>query len=744
MTDTLARTHRVEPPTRSLRRSPGLVALFASTAFLGAGLLFVVQPMVARLVLPSFGGSATVWSTSSLFFQLLLLVGYVYAHATTRRLGRRWQPPAHLLTLLAPLVVLPIALPSGATPSSDVSAELWLLRVLTLMIGLPFFVIATTGPLLQRWYSWSEGPRADDPYFLFAASNLGSFAGLLAYPLLVEPFLTLEQQRGGWSLGFVLFVTLMVACGFTTRGSRPPRPAVVVDESRARWTMQPLDLLTIGRWVVLAFLPSGLMLAVTAHISTDIAAIPLLWVLPLGIYLATFVVAFARTSRVVPTIAVRVAVASTFLAAAAALLHAATPVLLAVGINMAMLGSVAFVAHARLATERPEVGHLTSFYLIIAAGGALGGLLNGLIAPIVFDRVVEYQFLVVLVPLVIVVPRVAAEGEVRETIRSVTKRPLTRIAAVAIAVPVTVLMATRLEGWADGLAVVLLALGLALLSGWLLSSRRVVPALVLALVFAGLSVYADREVLEYRRTFFGSYRVLASGEQHSLAHGTTLHGTQWLDERRDEPTTYYSLSGPLGSVFAMDGISDVGVVGLGVGTIAAYGTPERAFNFIEIDPEIVEIARDPSLFTYLRDSQAQITTTVGDGRLEISKLTEGSLDMVLLDAFSSDSIPIHLLTVDAMRTYSDRLRPGGLLVVHISNRVLDLAPVLSGSAEELGWPGRVAIGGTGAGATPSRWVVLSADDARLDKLQGATEWKPLPKRTVTWTDDYSSILSVLQ
>jgi hypothetical protein len=739
MTDTLARTHRAEPSAPRARRSPALVVLFTSTAFLGASLLFVVQPMVARLVLPSFGGSATVWSTSSLFFQLLLLVGYIYAHVATRKFGPQWQPPVHLLVLLAPVVVLPIALPSGASPSPDVSPELWLLRILTLMIGLPFFVISTTGPLLQRWYSWSGGPRAGDPYFLFAASNFGSFTGLLAYPLLVEPFLALEQQRAWWSWGFLLFVVLMATCGFTTRAGERSRPAEDVNHTRGR-AAQPLDLTTIGRWAILAFLPSGLMLAVTAHVSTDVAPIPLLWVLPLAIYLATFVAAFARTSRVVPAIAVRLAVACTFLAVATVMLRGTTPVLLEIALNMAMLGSVAFVAHARLAAERPEVGHLTMFYLVIAAGGALGGLLNGLLAPILFDRVVEYPLLAVLVPLVLV----TSTQDGKEAVRATQGRPLVRTAAVAVAVAAAAAVATGLAHWANGTSIVVLAVGLVCLAGWLLSARRVIAALVLALIFGGLSAYSDREVLEHRRTFFGSYRVLASGEQHRFAHGTTLHGTQWLDERRDEPTTYYSRSGPLGSVFELDGIFDIGVVGLGVGTIAAYGTPSRSFNFIEIDPEIVDIARDPSLFTYLRDSQARISTTVGDGRLEMSKLPEASLDMVLLDAFSSDSIPIHLLTVEAMRTYTERLRPGGLLVVHVSNRVLDLAPVLSGSARELGLSGGVAFGGEGSGAAPSRWVVLSSDGSRLEGLEGAPGWEPLPERTVTWTDDYSSILSVLK
>jgi hypothetical protein len=721
-------------------RSLTLVVLFTATAFVGAGLLFVVQPMIARLVLPSFGGSATVWSTSSLFFQLLLLLGYVYAHASTRRLGARWQPPVHLLLLLAPLVVLPIVLPSEAAPSADVSPTLWLLMVLTVMIGLPFFVVSTTGPLLQRWYSWGGGPRAHDPYFLFAASNLGSFGGLLAYPFLAEPFLTLDEQRLWWSWGFVLFVGLVAACAVVTRvsaGHLVISPLAQVNQS----VVPSLGLRVTGRWALLAFLPSGLMLAVTAHVTTDVAAIPLLWVIPLAIYLGTFVIAFGRSSRTVPTTMVRLAVASTFLAAAAAMMQARTPVLLDIALNMTMLGLVGFVAHARLAAERPEVGHLTAFYLVIATGGALGGLLNGFVAPLLFDRVLEYPLLAVLTPLVLVASRGPERSVTAQTLRT---KWAGRIVAVAVVVSAAVGLGAVLSRWADSLVLALLGLAFAFLAGWLLSTSRVVVTVVLALFFAGLAVYSGQGALEHRRTFYGSYRVLANDDQHQLAHGTTLHGTQWLDERSSDPTTYYARSGPLGTVFELDDIRDVAVVGLGVGTIAAYGVRGQHFNFVEIDPEIVQVARDPSLFTYLRDSRARITTTVGDGRLELAKLPASSLDMVVLDAFNSDSIPVHLLTTEAMGTYAERLRPGGLLVVHISNQVLDLAPVLAGAAEELGWSGRVATGGGGVGSSLSRWVVLSSGSSSLDALTGELGWAPLPERSVRWTDDYSSILSVLR
>jgi len=375
--------------------------LFTVTAFAGAALLFVVEPLIAKLLLPSYGGSATVWSTSMLFFQVLLLVAYGYAHLATTRLGSRWQPRMHLLILLLPLTALPLAIPHDAAPTGDASPALWLLRALFLVIGLPFVVVATTGPLLQRWYSWSDARRSGDPYFLFAASNLGSFVGLLAYPLLVEPNLSLAEQRSWWSGGFVVFLFLTGACGLITlrhghqsraeAGTRPKR-----NEPKTKPSVRRVLL-----WVALAFLPSSLMLGVTAHLSTDVAAIPLLWVVPLALYLASFVLAFGRSCRTAPLGVTRVAVAAGLAAVLISLSPGVIPIAASVVANLTMLGLVAYVAHARLASDRPDPEHLTAFYLVVATGGALGGMLNGLVAPVIFDRVLEYPLALMAIPLLL-------------------------------------------------------------------------------------------------------------------------------------------------------------------------------------------------------------------------------------------------------------------------------------------------------------------------------------------------------
>ena len=779
----------VAAPADTGRRAVGagttvLVVAFTATAFLGAGLLFVVQPMVARLVLPAYGGSATVWSTSSLFFQVLLLLGYLYTHLSTRHLGRRWQPPLHLVLLLLPLLVLPLSIPDDAVPPPGTSPVAWLLRVLTVTIGLPFFVVSTTGPLVQRWYSWTGGPRADDPYFIFAASNLGSFGGLLAYPFLIEPNLTLAQQRSWWSWAFVGFAALTGACGVATwlrsRGAAVPREAEVPGRTaHPSPTLEPLALgrRRVARWTVLAFLPSAMMLAVTSHISTDIAAIPLLWVVPLAIYLATFVAAFARRSRVVPRGVVRLAVGATFAALVASLLTFRVPTWLDIALNLTMLALVSYAAHARLAAERPPVRQLTAYYLVISVGGALGGLLNGLIAPLVFDRVLEYALVAVLVPLVLVsrssgrrggvvpaatpaeapavapaeapavAPAVApaeqpqapvpGPGSPRNWVRLVNGA----LAAVVVC-GLAVFLLLRLPP--DGRALSLLAIGFAFLFGWRVGTRRLEATGVLAVVVIAVLVLSTPGTIERSRTFYGSYRVSEAGELHQLSHGTTLHGSQFTDERRTEPTTYYARSGPLGAVFSLERFHDVAVVGLGAGTIAAYGEPGERMTFVEIDPEVARIARDPHLFTYLRDSRAAIDVRIGDGRLVMGQVPEHSLDLIVLDAFSSDSIPVHLLTREAMELYASRLAPGGLIAVHISNRVFDLRPVVAAGADALGLTAVLGQGGAGDdGATATAWVVLG-DPTTTNALLAKPGWSRIDVAPVVWTDDYSSILSVLR
>jgi hypothetical protein len=711
------------------------VLLFGATAFIGAALLFVVEPLIAKLLLPAYGGSATVWSTSTLFFQVLLLLAYAYAHLSTTRLGATWQPRAHLVVLLVPFLALPLVVPADAAPPVDASPVWWLLRTLMLVIGLPFAVVATTGPLLQRWFSWGDHRRSEDPYFLFAASNLGSFGGLLAYPLLIEPHLTLAAQRWWWSIGFAVFVVLTGACALSVRRREQPDASVVRPRPRGPGP----DLSQVLRWTALAFLPSSLMLAVTAHISTDIAAIPLLWVVPLAIYLATFVVAFARTSRTPPLRLTRVAVGLSFGVAVASLVGGGPPAV-AIGLNLMMLALVGYAAHARLASERPSPEHLTAFFLVVSLGGALGGVLNGLVAPLVFDRVLEYPLVLVAIPLLLT----GAAGD-SWLGRQVRANPVRAGAVGVFTLLAPILLRTGFLAWDGRGAWITVVIAGAALVGWFFSRLPKLLALALVLLFVGSTVGNMGGSLDRSRTFYGSYLVEQSDGAHQLVHGTTLHGTQLTAPAdRRIPTTYYSRKGPLGDVFGMVDPQDVAVVGLGAGTVAAYGNPGQSFTFYEIDPEIVRIARDPKLFTYLDDSRASIRTVVGDGRLGLAEEPPHSFDLVVLDAFSSDAIPVHLLSEEAMRTYMERLRPNGLLVVHITSRLFDLEPVLAGAAARLGLTAAVGRGGGGSKeALPSVWVALGSSPS-VDRLVAQRGWDHIGSRRVTWTDDYSSILQVLR
>jgi len=716
----------------------GVTVLFTVTSFFGAGLLFMVQPMVSKLVLPSYGGSATVWSTASLFFQVVLLAAYAWTHVTSR-LGPR-QPWLQAAVLLLPLLVLPMALPTDAAPGADANQAIWLLRTLTLMIGLPFAVLSCTGPLTQKWYSWTSGASSDDPYFLYAASNAGSFVGLLSYPFLVEPHLSLAHQREAWSAGYVVFVVLSMACAVIALRSRPTSELPRTHEATEHVTLRRALI-----WGALAFVPASLSLAITAHLSTDVAPIPLLWVLPLAVYLATFIGAFARRSRSAPIGAAR-------WASALALVTAGTISSVNQGtaftVNLTLLALAGYVAHARLAADRPGPTHLTMFYLVVAAGGAAGGLVNGLLAPMLFDRVWEYPVMVVLVPLLMI-------GASHEAGNVISRRyPPAFTAALIAALCVTaaifagelsnVVQPTLVTALVELVGLVLIAV----LVRWL-AVRPLGVALALVVVLGIAAHENETGTIRHLRSFFAAYRVVEADGEHQLTHGSTVHGMQFLaPELRRTPTTYYASNGSCEDVFELmqPRLGHVGVVGLGAGTVAAYGFPGERMTFFEVDRDIVQLAQDPSMFTYVSDSQADIDMVVGDGRLKVGEQPDGAFDLLVLDAFSSDAIPVHLLTREAMATYASKITDDGVLLVHISNRLFDLEPVLAAAARDLGWQASVGHGDSSTpGSVSSLWVALTPNADITAALQAKPQWQPLEtSRLVEWTDDYSALLSVLR
>jgi len=720
-----------------------LLPVFTAAIFVGAALVFGIQPMAARMVLPLFGGSQAVWTTSMLFFQAVLLAGYGFAHLSNRWLGPGRQWIAQVPALLIALATLPIGQHLTAPPAAGAPA-IWLLGVLAVSIGAPFFVVTTASPVLQRWFSLTNHRAARDPYFLYAAGNVGSLLALIAYPLVVEPRLTLADQARLWSLGYLAFVALMLVCLVVLRKSAPGSSA------QPRAAAAPLAWRVRLRWILMAFVPSSLMLGATTYISTDIASAPLLWVAPLAIYLITFIVAFARR----PPVTVRLASLVLPLLTTPLLLTLLSPAILpmpaALALHLVTLLCAGILVHGRLAKERPEPARLTEFYVLLSVGGVLGGVFNALLAPVLFDSVLEY-------PLVLVLALLLRPGRIR------APRPATLVGRTAdiLLAPVPLL------GCLIGLALVagdaesgsggstdlklILILSVASLLIFALRPRRY------AFAFAALGALLAlaQPGLHAERTFFGVLHVSEtdSGE-HVLTHGTTLHGRQSFEPgRTGEPLSYYARTGPIGDVFDAyqreAQFRRVGVIGLGVGSLAAYGRPGQSFAFYEIDPAVIEIASNPRLFTFLRDTRAKVELVVGDGRRSLAGSAGGD-DLLVVDAFSSDAIPVHLLTREAVELYLAKLRPKGLVAFHVSNRHLRLAPVVGAVAASLGLVAveRVATVSRqelDAGKTPSHWIVLAHTQARLVPLLDREGWRPLQVSPGSreWTDDFSNVLSVI-
>lgn len=726
-------------PALASRSGSWTLALYGTAIFLAAALVFAVQPMVAKMLLPHFGGTPAVWIVSLVFFQTVLLCGYAFAHFSLRLLGVRRQSLLQLGLLLVPLVMLPIAVAAGAGPGKN--PHLGLLWALAAAAGLPFLVVTTASPVLQRWFSACGDAASRDPYFLYAAGNAGSLLGLLAYPVLIEPLLTLPEQARLWAAGYALFVLLAALCTLRLLNTAAA-PASVVETREAA---APIGLVTTLRWIGMAALPSALMIATTSHLSTDIAAVPLLWVIPLALYLLSFIVAFARSSPFSLQAISWATVVSSLLVLASLMPMVRLPIWAVVVIHGANLFFVALLVHRRLALERPPAERLTHFYLLMSLGGVCGGVFAALLAPAIFSTIAEYPITIVLALLLRPGPRRPRPGTGFLRRNADVLLPFALLAAVLVAAK-----ATPADGAGPALLAVLLFSAVAALA--LFAARPVrfalgVGALLLIATLPPTSLHSER-------TFFGVLRVEEDGQRHVLVSGTTVHGAQsFAPGQRREPASYYVREGPLGQLFnALDGrAKSVAVIGLGAGGASVYGRAGEAWTFYEIDEAVARIAENPRYFTYLRDAKADIRVVLGDGRLKLAEEPDGSFDLFVLDAFSSDSVPMHLLTREAVELYLRKLSPDGLMAFHISNRYLDLQPVVSGSARSLGLPGlsqayAVTPGAAREGAKSSIWVLVARNAAALGTLVEDPRWKPLdtgPGQPV-WTDEFSNILSVIR
>ncbi|MEW4449324.1 fused MFS/spermidine synthase [Qipengyuania sp. JC766] len=719
--------------------------LFVAAILTGSFLLFLVQPLVARMALPQLGGAPAVWNSAMLVYQALLLGGYAYAHAISRMPIRR-QAIVHIALIAIAALTLPIAL-ADLPPPAEGLEFLWVPLLFAATIGPVFFVVSAQAPLMQNWFAADE--RAGDPYWLYAASNVGSFAGLIAYPILLEPYLPLADQSLAWSAGYALLIVL-VACVAAARWRALPVTETFTEgeaQERIGWKR-------IALWLALAAVPSGLMLSTTTHLTTDIVAMPLLWVIPLGLYLLSFTFAFSERSALGFAL-VRSAPLVLLLAGSLAMVSQGGGHFSGAIASVVMLFVVAVALHRRLYENRPGPARLTLFYLVMSAGGALGGLLTALVAPVVFDWVWEHPLLVLAAAALL--PQQQLFGWMDRLGLQGPSRRITWLCLVLAAM----LLAALMNGFvADGddAPVLLLTLAIAVCGMLALGNRAALVAILLAMMLGrgGYDTLQTSLDGSRERSFFGIYTIRDNpiAAERTLTHGTTLHGLQHTDpQRRNEPTTYYGRDSGVGialnavPAIAGDGAS-VGVVGLGVGTLACYRKPGQEWTFFEIDPAVVEYSREGS-FTYIRDCAPDADILVGDARVVLEDLPDGSFDMLVVDAFSSDAIPLHLMTAEAFAVYRAKLAPDGVLLAHISNRYLDLEPMVAALARETGMRAaiRKAPQDRLRGISASYWVALSADPASLQQVIDARdlEWTdlPAPAKTV-WTDDFASILPYLE
>lgn len=768
-----------------------LPALYAATLFVGAALLFLVQPLVGKLLLPLVGGTPGVWNTCMVFFQVVLLAGYLYAHRSTSQLGVRRQALFHLCLLAAVVIAFKVAVASRGAPVPVVSSILpddqdssalvflQLSAVVGVAVGVPFFVLSTTSPVLQKWFASTGHPAAKDPYFLYAASNAGSLLGLLAYPLGIEPRLTLMQQQWVFAGGVMGYVGLVFACSLAVLRNRPllaaePTTEGVLpppDEAAPAPAVEDIAPKRIARWVMLAALPSSLLLGVTTHVSTDLAPVPLLWVVPLALYLVSFVLVFARWPDSVHRFVGRVTPMLILFAVVTLLTNAAEPLGLVGGLHMLAFFGVCLVCHGELAKDRPPPAHLTAFYFWMSLGGVLGGVFNALVAPVVFTKVGMVEYPLALVLAAAVRPRGDEPGFALRIGDVVLVLVLLGLSVgLVLAVPQFVAVPAESDA-PDALTARLLRgglmFGLPAVAAFALVRKPARYALSLAALFIAGAFETKHfgETLHMERNFFGVIRVTRSpdGQFTRLIHGTTIHGQQRLGEDGPpRPMTYYHQRGPVGHLFdklSPGRVKKVAVVGLGTGAVAAYAKPGQEWTFYEIDPAVVRVARDTRYFRFLSscaERDVKLNVVLGDARRQLIRAADGEFDVIILDGFCSDAIPVHLLTREALHLYMSKLAPGGVLAMHVSNVHLDLPPLIARLADDHSPPLEVRSCNDDTteserndGKTASQWMLVarSADDLRPmlrlpSGLIQRIDWRPVPRDpdAPLWRDDFANLL----
>lgn len=679
---------------------------FAAATLLGAFLVFQVQPVISKSVLPWFGGSPAVWTTCMLFFQVLLFGGYLYAHCLTRFFRPRSQGLIHATLLVLAILALPINPSPNWKPLGTEQPVLHLLALLAVHVGLPYFVLSSTGPLVQAWLSYRK--QDDSVYRLYALSNVGSLAALLTYPFLVEPVMAVSDQSRIWSGMFCIFALLQAALIFgmyrlgAATGSNADHTAATdsttahaTDQREPTWRRR-------AAWLLLPAFASLMLLAVTNHICQEVAVIPFLWVLPLSFYLISFIVSFDKPSWYQPKMYASAAMLVVALVSLVSL-RPTTGMMLVQGAGyLLLLFLVCMLCHGEVARLKPSTKYLTQYYVLLSAGGALGGLCVGLLCPLLFSSYVE----------------------------------------MPIGLATTTMMAFMLfmghRSWRNS------QFEFARVRGMVMAGAGLSAVMLFVVEFNDASNDIDTN-----RNFFGVLRIMQTGDRISMVHGQTVHGCQYLSERT-QPTTYYTRQSGIGRTLAVkgrEGSLDVGALGLGCGVLAVYGRPGDTIDYIEINPAVIDLAQKH--FTYLSDSAATVNMLQGDGRLVLERRPQKKYDVLVLDAFSSDAIPAHLLTLESVEMYRQRLKPGGVLAFHVSNNYLDLAPIVHRLVGELGWHSRrVATRDDEAThGTAAIWVIAAESEAFFTAEEFAIGREPSSEelqRAPLWTDQYHDLLSALR
>lgn len=712
--------------------------LFTVTIFISAALLFFVQPLFAKIVLPHLGGAPAVWTTAMLFFQSVLIVGYIYSHLLTKYLPVTAQVGVHIVLWTCALLFIPLSIPESWSVNAEGSITIQTLVLFAVGVGMPFAFLSANAPLIQHWYGLSDGPSSDDPYFLYGASNLGSLGALLAFPLIAEPLFGARSISIGWAGAFIFLGILLGTCGFMVK---KPKEVLIDDENLQ--TKAPPKLIDYLKWLALAFIPSSLMLSVTTHVSVDVGSFPLLWVIPLSLYLLTFVLGFRNKpllgEKKLYWAAVLSIAAMAFFSSYGFIDYYMIPIL------FILFFIVALKSHSVLYRERPSKDSLTVFYIVISIGGAIGGVFNSIIAPTVFNDSYELKLTLLfcsMLPILLYKSNFKKSDLLKSALLSCM---IFCILAVYLILKIELTILTLLLIFYVYLLVVL-----ALRENPFSLSASTASFLISVFILTNSSsIFKDR-------SFFGVHEVHDTSDVRVYANGTTVHGKQLiseLDAERPRPLSYYYDQGPFGQILKSDSASkltDIGVVGLGVGSLACYAQPGQNWQFYEIDAAVVEIAKEKEIFTYLQQCADTAPIHLGDARVVLEGQETTKFDLLVIDAFSSDSIPIHLLTHEAMQLYLDRLKSNGILLIHISNRYFRIGPAVARSIDALGLEARIQYHRVDSNhplvdvVDPSNTVIIARTEANLAEFVNNKDWQPLISDGKSlWTDDFANILSTL-